>query len=156
MDTGGISLRPATVDDAAGLTELAARLTAFELPRWRTSSEIVNAELAAMQAAVRAGDPDSEVFIAERGGICVGCLHVLKDVDFFGRAHAHVSVVSVTEAAQGTGVGRALLAHADRWAHERGLGFVTLNVFADNARARRLYERVGFETELVKYVKVLG
>jgi RimJ/RimL family protein N-acetyltransferase len=37
----------------------------------------------------------------------------------------------------------------------RGFTLVTLNVFAENARARRLYERNGFELEVVKCVKPL-
>ena len=45
------------------------------------------------------------------------------------------------------------MAFADDWARGRGLPLITLNVFAGNARARRLYERAGFDVELLKYVK---
>ena len=157
MEFAGITIRPAAPrEDDALLRDLAARLTTFGLPRWRTAREIADAEVKAMIAAVLAADRDSEVFVAERGGVPVGCLHVLVDVDFFGRRHAHISVVAVAAAAEGSGVGRALMAHADQWARMRDLSLVTLNVFAENGRARRLYEHVGFEPELVKYVKLLG
>ena len=75
--------------------------------------------------------------------------------DFFGLHHAHISVLAVTAAAEGTGVGNSLIAHAEQWAAARGFTVVTLNVFAENARARRLYERNGFEPEVVKYAKPL-
>jgi GNAT superfamily N-acetyltransferase len=81
---------------------------------------------------------------------------MLTAMDFFGRRHAHVSVVAVSEAVEGTGVGRALLAHADQWARDRALPLLTLNVFAANERARRFYEQSGFEAEIVKYARPVG
>jgi ribosomal protein S18 acetylase RimI-like enzyme len=82
-------------------------------------------------------------------------LHMLTTTDFFGRAHAHISVIATSESAQGTGVGRALMAHAEAWARARGMALLTLNVFDGNTRARRLYERAGFAPETVKYAKQL-
>ena len=39
------------------------------------------------------------------------------------------------------------MAYAERWARDRTLPIITLNVFATNERARRLYEKAGFEVE---------
>ena len=150
-----IAIRPATVDDIPALRALAWRLAAFELPPWRTGREIADADGNAMVAAIEAGAADEQVFIAERGGTPAGCLHMLAPTDFFGRRHAHVSVVATTEEAEGAGVGRALMRHAEEWARQRGLGLLTLNMFAANARARRFYESAGFAVEMVKYVKPL-
>ena len=108
-----------------------------------------------MLAAVETGAPDEEVFIAERDGSPAGCLHVLVTTDFFGSRHAHISVVATTAAAEGSGTGRALLEHAEEWARGRGVSLLTLNVFAGNARARRVYERAGFVPELLRYAKPL-
>lgn len=127
----------------------------FELPPWRTAEEITQSDGQAMIDALRAGHPDSEVFIAERDGEVAGCLHMVVALDFFGRRHAHISVIVTSEAAEGTGVGRALMAYADEWARARTLPFITLNVFAANERARRLYEKCGFDVELMKYAKLL-
>jgi GNAT superfamily N-acetyltransferase len=133
----------------------ARRLAEFELPAWRTGEQIADADGRAMIDAVRTGHEDNEVFIAERDGDTAGCLHVLADTDFFGQRHAHISVLATTTAMEGTGVGRALLAYADEWARRRGLALLTLNVFAANARARRLYEKSGFVPEILKYAKPL-
>jgi GNAT superfamily N-acetyltransferase len=127
----------------------------FDLPPWRTAAEVTGADARAMLDAVRSGHPDSEVFIAERDDEAAGCLHMLVASDFFGRRHAHLSVIATSEAAEGTGVGRALMEFADEWARERRLPFITLNVFAGNSRARRLYERSGYDVELLKYGKRL-
>lgn len=148
-------IRVASRADDAALTALANRLAEFELPPWRTADEIAIADGRAMIAAVEAGQADEQVFIAERDGEPAGCLHILADTDFFGRRHAHISVVATTAAAEGSGVGRALLAHAEAWARERGLPLLTLNVFAGNARARRVYERASFAPEILKYAKPL-
>ena len=127
----------------------------FELPPWRTSAEVTGADGDAMVDAVGAMDPDSEVFIAEHDGSVDGCLHMVVAQDFFGRRHAHISVIVTSEAAEGTGVGRALMAYAEGWAKQRALTLLTLNVFAGNARARRFYERAGFIPEAVKYARAL-
>jgi ribosomal protein S18 acetylase RimI-like enzyme len=150
-----VTIRPATPDDEAALSSLAARLGECPLPRWRTPAEIANADLRAMVAAIGARDSDNSVLIAERGGVTVGCLHIHTDTDFFGRQHAHLSVISVSAEAEGTGVADVLMGAAEDWTRERRLPLLTLNVIVGNARARRLYARHGFEPEIVSYVKPL-
>ena len=51
--------------------------------------------------------------------------------------------------------GRAMMAHADAWARERGLPYLTLSVFEGNGRAQALYERAGYTTEMRRMVKRL-
>jgi GNAT superfamily N-acetyltransferase len=43
----------------------------------------------------------------------------------------------------------------EQWAMRRGYTWVTLNVFDGNARARALYDRLGYEPETIHYRKVL-
>jgi ribosomal protein S18 acetylase RimI-like enzyme len=148
-----LTLRAATSADAPALAALAERLAAFELPSWREASEIAEADARAMLAAVAAADPDNEVLIAERETDIVGCLHVLATTDFFGLRHGHVSAIATTRAAEGSGVARALIEYAERWSEARGLPLLTLNMFAGNDRARRFYEKAGFEAEMIKYAK---
>jgi len=156
IDFAAETVRIATPDDEATVSALAARLGAIALPRWRAPDEISSADARAMMNAIAAGHADDQVFIAERDGTRLGCLHVHTGTDFFGRQHAHISVIAVTAEAEGRGVGRALMAHAEAWACARGMTLMTLNVFNGNARARRLYERHGFEPEIVTYVKPIG
>jgi GNAT superfamily N-acetyltransferase len=151
--TSPITIRLGTLQDEGTLTALAWRLTVFPLPAWRKPEHIAAADHREMMAAIRAGSAASEVFIAERNGSAVGCLHILEDVDFFGARHAHISVVATSADAEGSGVGRALMAHAETWARQRGHTLLTLNVFAANDRARRFYDRAGYAPEIMKYVK---
>ena len=148
-------IRAARLSDQAALVSLAERLTAFDLPPWRRPEDIATADARDMIAAVTAGAADNAVWIAEQDSGVAGCLHVLVTTDFFGTRHAHISVIATTAAAEGSGVGRALLAHAEAWARERRLPLLTLNVFAANSRARRFYEKAGWAPEMLKYTKPL-
>jgi len=153
--TPDLVIRPATTADEATLSQLAMRLATFDLPPWRTPGEIARADAGEMIQSVRAGQPDNEVFVAERDGLAVGCLHILSTTDFFARRHAHISVIATSEAAEGTGVGRALMAHAEDWTRQRQLSLLTLHVFAANTRARRFYEQAGMSPEFLKYAKAV-
>lgn len=65
-------------------------------------------------------------------------------------SHAHVLLVGglgVDPAAQGRGVGRALVEAAVGEARARGARKLALRVLGGNATARRLYERCGFVVE---------
>lgn len=153
--THNVKIRLATTSDEKTLSHLASRLAGFELPSWRTATEIARADARGMIAAVRAGHPDDQVFVAERDGIPVGCLHILATMDFFGRSHAHISVIATSAAAEGTGVGRTMMQFAEGWARQRRLWLLTLHVFAGNTRARRFYEQAGMAPEFLKYAKTL-
>jgi ribosomal protein S18 acetylase RimI-like enzyme len=146
-------IRLATLADEPVLTAFARRLASFQLPPWRTGDDIAGADGRQMMESVRTGQADDQVYMAERAGEPVGCLHVLATTDFFGLRHGHISVLATSEAAEGTGVGRALLAFAEDWTRDRKLPMLTLNVFATNARARRFYERAGMTPELLQYSK---
>jgi GNAT superfamily N-acetyltransferase len=43
----------------------------------------------------------------------------------------------------------------EEWARRRGYRWVTLNVFDRNARARALYDGLGYDVETVHYRKTL-
>jgi ribosomal protein S18 acetylase RimI-like enzyme len=66
---------------------------------------------------------------------------------------AHLEVIAVAEDAEGQGVGKDLMTAAEDGARNRGANSITLFVFANNARARRVYERAGFDEELIRCIK---
>jgi ribosomal protein S18 acetylase RimI-like enzyme len=59
---------------------------------------------------------------------------------------AFVKDLVVQETWRGRGIGEALMRHAFRAFHARGVSAVELKVHADNEGAVRLYERLGFLT----------
>ena len=63
---------------------------------------------------------------------------------FAARPLLNVHDLAVLPAYRGQGVGRSLLAEAERCARARGCCKLTLEVHASNERAQRLYRGVGF------------
>ncbi len=93
------------------------------------------------------------MLIAELDGQPAGCAFLVTLVDYFNeRPHAHLSVLAVEKAAEGQGVGSALLAACEQWARSRGSDRLTLSALVTNARARALYERKGYGGEYIRYV----
>lgn len=156
-----VTVRPAAAADRDFVLGLAERLVAFEVPAHRPKAELVEGDrraLAAWFARLRqgsggAGPEDEAMFIAELDGRPAGCAYLVTLVDYFNeRPHAHLSVLAVTTAAEGRGVGSALLDQSVAWARERGSDRLTLSALVTNARARALYERRGFAGEYLRYV----
>jgi len=86
--------------------------------------------------------------VAELEGVVVGCAGLHPAAAQLRRRHVMGLGIGVAQAAQGQGVGTALMQalcdYADRWALVQR---IELNVFTDNTRAIRLYERFGFRVE---------
>ena len=59
-----------------------------------------------------------------------------RATDYFTQeSHGHLGILAVAEHAEGRGIGKALLETVERWSRNAGFRFLSLNVFADNARA---------------------
>jgi ribosomal protein S18 acetylase RimI-like enzyme len=104
-------------------------------------------------------DDASVLFVAERevDRARVGFIYATTAVDFFtGEQHAHIKDIVVAKEGEGQGCGRVLLAAAEDWARARGYRFITLSVFPENRRAVELYERVGYETDVLRMLKTVG
>jgi GNAT superfamily N-acetyltransferase len=96
-------------------------------------------------------NPDAALLLAESKGQPVGLAYVLDrcapDISVLApRRYAILDTLAVIPRAQHTGIGRALLASAESWAHERGLLEIELSVWEFNERAHSMYRRAGYET----------
>ncbi len=81
---------------------------------------------------------------------------VRPDIDYFsGEAATYIERLATTEAAEGTGTGRLLMEWAAEWARSQGFRTIALDVFANNARARRFYCRNSYEEDFVRMVQTL-
>ena len=153
-----IHLRPFTPSDANFLKSLIPRFSEFDLPAWRMRNEIDNTNLAALKKAMESPEPDSAIFIAEdEASKRAGFLHLQIQIDYFnGSKVAYISDIAVDSSFEGQGIGRILLHKAEDWAREQGCSLLTLYVFSDNSRARKVYEKLGFAEEVTKYVKPIS
>lgn len=86
----------------------------------------------------------------------LGMLVLLSDKDHFtGHRRAYVNILVVDEAAEGRGVGAALMRFSEAWGREHGCREVCLDVFAGNERAIAFYERIGFRVDHQRMTKSL-
>jgi GNAT superfamily N-acetyltransferase len=153
-----VRVRVATPADHAFILALVPRLRAFGDVPLRSAEAHDRAEREALARALASPDADAVVYVGELAGVgAAGVAYAQSATDYFTRErHGHLAILAVSEAGEGRGVGRALIAAAEAWARGRGHRFLSLNVFAANARARAVYERAGFAPDVVRYAKELG
>jgi ribosomal protein S18 acetylase RimI-like enzyme len=99
----------------------------------------------ATQAAL--ADPASRITVAERDGHLVGFAHLrLPAANVLAPAgvQAELHRLYLQASFAGRGLGRALLADAERCAREADATVLWLKVWVHNARARAFYARYGF------------
>ena len=153
-----LHIRLADVDDDAFILGLAPRFVdGFELPKSRRRGEYLEGIRRDIARHLTEQPAGTHVFVAENDdGERVGFLHLHTNIDFFsGAPNCHVSDLAVAAGHDGKGVGRALLAYAERWAREHRCKFLSLAAFPGNTRAIDVYAEYGFETETGRLVKPL-
>ena len=96
------------------------------------------------------------LFVAEADGEVIGFLSgELREGSpaFKPKTWAAVEDIYVAPGHRGLGVGRALFKECQKWAKKKGADGVSLQVAADNLRARKFYEELGFREVSVYEVK---
>ena len=138
----GVTLRRATVDDLHLIVD--AIRTPEDLVMWagpRHDWPVTHDDLAADLAQMAATDTCLSWMVLDSDNASVGYVELTVSAEL---ATGHVSRVLVLPHVRGRGFGRALMHAVINAANERALTTVTLNVHHENARARSLYEQLGF------------
>lgn len=153
----GIGIRKADTSDADFILALVPRFVDFELPQGRPKRETLSAIRTDIERALNEAPPSDHFFIAEdANSVRTGFLHLQVQRDFFSGARAcHVSDLAVAPGHDGHGIGHNLLDYAQAWAKANRCQLLTLSVFPGNVRARALYERFGFNDDLLRMAKPL-
>ena len=142
-------------DDCEQILALMPRLASFDLPDNRNPRHLWSGD-AEMLKRWADGDLDlCQVSVAkDSADNVVGMAMVTMRQELLsGNDSAHLEALAVSQDAQGHGIGRKLLQHAEKRAIDAGARSMSLHVFACNERARYVYERAGFDGELVRYIK---
>jgi ribosomal protein S18 acetylase RimI-like enzyme len=138
--TAGLTVRLARPDDEAALSRI-------DRATWSDMSSPApppDADRPFFSDRTRPED----VLVAVRDNVVVGWAKIEHPTPFASTDHVWtITGLAVDPAAQGGGVGRALVDALADEARSRGARRLTLRVFAPNEVARRLYERCGFEVE---------
>lgn len=150
------SIRPAIPGDDAFIIDLADRFTDCPLPPGRDRDTTTAGICADLVKHLRERPASSHFFVIEHAGERAGFLHLQLVDDFFGAGLlCHISDLAIAPGHEGHGLAGRLLGFAEDFARERGCVRLTLAVFEGNTRARALYERFGFATDLLRMGKPL-
>lgn len=96
-------------------------------------------------------DPDKDIAVAEREGqICAFAVlhHIRRPENMVKREQEYLDIdeFGVDEACRRQGVGTELMAYIRRFAAEKGLRRIELNMWEFNQSALAFYEELGFTT----------
>ena len=137
---------------------LMPRLSEFEIPDSRDPEHLWRDDAALLQSWIAGIADDCLVHIAEdNNGVILGLTLVrLRPEPLSHGPSAHLEAIAVAKGAEGKGIARALLDIAEDEARRHGAQTMTLHVFSTNARARRFYERSGYDGEIIRYIKPIA
>jgi GNAT superfamily N-acetyltransferase len=141
-DVAQIQLRPGVTTDA---TAIAALFTDEGYPAGPT--DIV-------ERLERFASPTSRVVVAEHEGTILGfiAVHALPRFEHDDWILRIVALV-VDAGARERGVGRALMAEAERIGREVGATFVEVTAGHHRPEARHLYESLGYDSTVTAYLR---
>ncbi len=77
----------------------------------------------------------------------VGFVRVTKrTIEGFSEEHAYMDPMMVDPEIRGKGIGTELLRRGTEWGKEQNLGSIWLDVWEENERVWKMYEREGWRT----------
>lgn len=152
-----INIRPASVADEEFILSLVPRLIEFGPPFWRDAAQMTLTDRQVLRAKLHDRPPGTAIFVAkDTNGVALGFIHLQTGADYYNRdEYGHIADVIVAPGGEGRGIGRLLIAKGEECAREQGYRWLTLSVFAQNLRARGVYEQLGYGEDMIKYVKKL-
>lgn len=141
-DAPNVTLRAA---DEADADRLAALLTDEGYPAGATDL---------VDRIGRFSTPDSRVVVAEAGGDVIGFIafHLLSRLETDQRFLRIVTLV-VDPGVRERGIGRLLMAEAERIALEDGAAYLEITAGHHRPEARQLYESLGYDAGLTTYLR---
>jgi len=135
--------RPASAEDADRVAELLEQL-----------DHPATSEAARRRLQVLAASHNDDVWLAERDGTVVGlvAIHVSASLERDGEV---ANAIVVDEAARRQGVGKQLMAFAEREARRRGCVLLFLTTAERRKDAHAFYRGLGFEETGRRFAKAL-
>jgi GNAT superfamily N-acetyltransferase len=160
--SANIRLRTAASADRDALVDLIRTLNVYEAAI--TGDRLVTqaaAERYYFGLIERVAKQEGRLLVAEADRRVIGMLGLIVQEDQVFvredvRRHGYVCDLVVDEAWRGKGIGRLLLAEAERCTREKGVKRLVIGVMAGNDGAERLYAELGFSVYAKAMMKPLG
>jgi len=150
-------VRPVRVEDAPDILEMTRLVHELDLGVVRTMDEIpanLEAQQRELQSWVKGirSPPNGQMMVCEVGGQVRGAGSVRRMMYERMRHTGHIGL-AVHPEWQGLGIGRAIMEALIEWANSdesEGITRLDLSALADNHRAMKLYESLGFAHEGIR------
>lgn len=151
-------LRPAGEDDLDFMLGLAPRLAGVADLSWHSEADLIAFQHRYMKLAFARPKDEIVTLIAENSDATpLGFIHAEASTDSVTlEPCGYVTVLATTEAAEGQGVARRLMEGVEDWARGKGFRLLGLDVFANNARARAFYARMGYAEDSLRLTKEIA
>ncbi len=139
-----LNLRPATADDILALHALIERGYRGESAKrgWTHEADLLGGQrTSAEELSGIVADPDQVILLAHSGGVLIGCVRVMHQVD----GSAYLGMLTVDPVRQASGMGRTLLETAEAEAGIRfGARRMEMTVISTRSELIAWYERRGY------------
>ncbi|MDN3651516.1 GNAT family N-acetyltransferase [Thalassotalea ponticola] len=154
--TNNVIIRKADETDRAFIFSLSPNLAEVAKLDWHTDNDIQKMQENYISQMLGETSTPHTTLIAESNNIALGFIHVrTRCDDITGEVCGTIPLLAVSPKSQGLGIGKLLMASAEKWAKELGCRLIHLEVFANNSRASNFYHSLGFKPEMVHMIKTL-
>jgi GNAT superfamily N-acetyltransferase len=151
-----VVIREAQESDYSFIFELSPYLAEVAELEWHTDDDIKAMQNQYIAEMLAPTSKPNRTFIAEANNIPLGFIHVRTHKDSItGETCGTIPLLAVSPVSQGSGLGTLLIEHAEGWAKNLGCRLLHLEVFANNAKAKRFYQNIGFKAETLHMIKTI-
>ena len=144
-------IRPATEDDYEGVNAVFADELAHHVALLPDRFQPVDPVMPHSWFLDVLAHPNKMLIVAEADGRPVGQILIIDSVSmddpiYRPRRYLAVDELAVLTEYRRQGIGQRLMAAAEKWAAERGITRIELNVWQANEQAIAFYDRLGYRT----------
>jgi GNAT superfamily N-acetyltransferase len=151
-----VIIRPANLRDLETLLAFEQAIIEAERPFDDTIRDGANVHYYDLEALL--SSPDAEVVIAELDSELIGTGYARIEASepyLKHRSHSYLGFMYVVPKHRGKGVNRRIIEALEAWSVSKGVAEMQLEVYIENATARRAYEKSGYNSLILTMRKGL-
>lgn len=149
------TIRTAIAADREASLALLPELSDFDVPAYRNPDHTWHGDAKLLEQFFKQQTPDTHALVYEDAQTNIQgiSIYTMRSELLSGEPSAHLEVLVVNPDARRQGIGKRLIEATETTAKALGATSLTLHVFANNKRARSLYQACEFKEELLRCYK---
>lgn len=151
------TIRTSLASDEEALMRLLPRLADFQVPEGRNPRDLWFEDSELMKKALAGKTQNTQVLVATDSSqnVIAIAMYTIKPELLSHSPSAHLEAIAVDPDHARQGIAKKLIDACSDGASKLGATCMSLHVFANNTRARSLYEHCGFDEEIIRCYKNL-